>query len=402
VKIQEIQIPYEPSPKQMEFHASPARFRLFLGGIGAGKTFAGANEALGQALLQPGSLGVVISPTFTMVFDIAWRTFMQFCPEELRAYRNLTRLEVRLVNGSTILFRSADKPDKLRGLTAAWAWLDEGALMKEEVFLIIQGRLRQQGYDHKLWVTSTPKGKNWLYKVWCEQHANDPDYALIRARTADNPHLSPEYLESLKASFTGRFAQQELEAQFVGFDNLVYPEFDASIHVWPRPVELSRFREVVGGIDFGYTNPTAMLAVGVDGDGRLWVLDEIYERRLNSEQIVARAKLLRQKWQIERFFCDPSGAEHIATLQAQGIPAYPGNNAVLPGIQQVAALLAVQGDGLPRLLVVGDNCPHLLKEFEQYSWSEKGDQPLKCNDHAMDALRYVAMEMAKPKGWVLI
>jgi hypothetical protein len=38
---------------------------------------------------------------------------------------------------------------------------------------------------------------------------------------------------------------------------------------------------------------------------------------------------------------------------------------------------------------VGDACPRLMLELPYYTWQEGKDEPIKENDHAMDALRYL-------------
>ena len=60
---------------------------------------------------------------------------------------------------------------------------------------------------------------------------------------------------------------------------------------------------------------------------------------------------------------------------------------MLDGITQVQGLLRVRDDGRPRL-TVDPGCIDTINEFESYSWKPEKDEPVKENDHAMDALRY--------------
>jgi phage terminase large subunit len=62
---------------------------------------------------------------------------------------------------------------------------------------------------------------------------------------------------------------------------------------------------------------------------------------------------------------------------------------VLDGITKVQDYLKIQGDGKPRL-TVDPSCVNTINEFESYVWKENKDEPVKDNDHAMDALRYLA------------
>jgi hypothetical protein len=54
---------------QWEFVACGKRFSFYVGGIGAGKTYAGAVRAVVRAVDHPGSLGLVGAPTYTMLRD---------------------------------------------------------------------------------------------------------------------------------------------------------------------------------------------------------------------------------------------------------------------------------------------------------------------------------------------
>jgi phage terminase large subunit len=60
---------------------------------------------------------------------------------------------------------------------------------------------------------------------------------------------------------------------------------------------------------------------------------------------------------------------------------------VLDGIAAVQERLKVQADGLPRL-TVDPSCLNTINEFESYVWKPERDEPVKENDHALDALRY--------------
>ena len=108
------------TPPQREFWGSPAKFRLFVGGIGSGKTRAGALEVLRQ---PGGSTGMVLAPTYPMLRDATLRTFLELAQRGgvLEDFRK-AEMAATLMNGTTVLFRSADNPDRLRGPTG----LDRG------------------------------------------------------------------------------------------------------------------------------------------------------------------------------------------------------------------------------------------------------------------------------------
>lgn len=372
---------------QYDFVSCPERFTAFIAGIGAGKTLAGAVKAL-YWLAQHKGLGLIVAPTYPMLRDATLRTFLEVAGSEVVAKFHKGEMLIRCVNGSEILFRSADNPDRLRGPNVSWAWIDEAALCPTKTWEIVIGRLREKGRAGPCWITTTPKGRNWLYEQVGQM-------VVFRASTKDNPYLDPGFVASLEASYTGKFAQQELHGEFVAFEGLVYEEFDRSVHVAERT---GPWAQVVAGVDEGYTNPAVILVVVLDNDGRAHVVEEFYQRRVLQGDVVAEAKRLAQQHNISTFYADPSAAGLIAEMRAEGLSVLAADHAVMPGIQRVKAHLAVAGDGRPRL-TVAPSCVNTIAEFESYSWKEgrqgMKDEPEKMNDHAMDALRYALMGAAQ-------
>jgi len=197
----------------------------------------------------------------------------------------------------------------------------------------------------------------------------------------------------LAESYTGDFARQELEGDFVAFEGLIYPFFNRDTHVttrtWP-----TQFALTVAGVDWGYANPGVIVVYGVDSDGRMWGLHEEYVRRRRVEEWAVLARQLEQQYNVDYFFCDPAEPDNIDQFNRLGVHAVPAENEVWLGIQSVQNRLVVQGDELPRLLLP-PAFVNTATEFEQYQWMEfkEGihDKPKKVNDHTMDATRYASV-----------
>jgi predicted phage terminase large subunit-like protein len=194
----------------MMFWTDPARQRLFCGGVGAGKTYAGAIEVINQ---PPGSLGIAVSPTYTMLKDTTLRTFLELYENSgLIVSLNKTDMSMILKGERTVLWRSADKPEKLRGINAGWAWMDEAAFCDEEAYGVILGRLRRR--PGKLWLTTTPNGKqNWVYRLVCSGNVS-----VTRAPTQTNTFNPDFYVQTMLSSYDPQRAAQEIEGEFVDTD----------------------------------------------------------------------------------------------------------------------------------------------------------------------------------------
>ena len=394
---------YEPivwrlNPAQYAFVECRDRFSFYVGGVGAGKTWAGAVRAILRTQEQPRSLGLIGAPTYPMLRDVTERTFFELLPVDLLGRFNKTHRHLWLTNGSEVLFRSLDQPDRARGLNLAWFWLDEAPLCGHYAWEVLKGRLRQRDFDPAGWATGSPKGRNGFARDF--ELAPLAGHRLFRASTrANRRNLPPGYIEDL--GYTGAFADQEVEGLFVAFEGLVYL-FDASAGGHLRaPAEGATFARVIGGIDWGYTNPTAALVFGIDGDQRAWQLDEFYERRAGLRERVLPALVeLTRRYGVQVWYCGPDEPEHIAALKAAlaaaGLPcrAQAADNAVAAGIQTVTSLLAPRGDGT-RGLYVDPHCAATIAEYGSYCYAtadkarrDPAEQPLKQGDHAMDAARY--------------
>lgn len=371
----------ELSSTQMQFLTCEDRFTAFIGGIGSGKTFAGCVKDIMHAA-RPRTLGLVIAPTYPMMRDATLRTFLDIAGDAVETF-NKAEMTARLKGGGEVLFRSADNPDRLRGPNLHWAHIDEGAMCPAGTWEIIIGRLRADGQAGPCWITTTPNGRNWLYNRRSEM-------TIFHARTMDNPYLAPEFIRSLESAYTGEFARQELEGEFISLEGLVYPMFNHAAHVQRR--EGSEFTRWALTMDEGYTNPAVVLLIGIDGDGRVHVAREFYERGKLQKDVVALAADWYGEFGCESVSVDAAAAGLIADLRDCGVPAMPRKGRVLDGIAAVQAALKVQGDGRPRL-TVDPSCVNVINEFESYIWKENKDEPVKENDHAMDALRYYVGNM---------
>jgi hypothetical protein len=192
---------------QRRFWECPAKFRLYRGGVGSGKTFAGAVEALRQ---PRGSVGLVCAPTYRMLEDASLETFLALARRGgvLKSYLKGDRV-AELAGRRRILFRTADDPEHLRGPNVGWAWGDEAALAHPLTWQILLGRLRLPPY--RAWLTTTPRGnRNWTHTTFS---TGGPRYATIGASTRDAFWHPAEFVASMLANYSHDFARQEIDGE---------------------------------------------------------------------------------------------------------------------------------------------------------------------------------------------
>jgi PBSX family phage terminase large subunit len=384
-------------PKQYDFVQDSHANIAYIAGRGAGKTFAGIVKDFLYAMEHPGARVLVCAPSYTLLRDNARQTFLDICPRDYIVRYSMKENSVALRNGSIIWFRSLDQPDLLRGYTVAAVHIDEAGSVSKEASDIVRACLRQPGYPLQRWLTTTPKGKNW---IWAEfERDKDEDHNLYRARSSDNPHLPKNFEQSM--GYTGLFYKQEILGLFESFEGLVYPTFsrDLIIGVQSR----NDFGRTVAGVDFGYTDPACIEVVGQSKDRTcLTVCDEYYVKNVTIDDHIKAAKDLKERWDIKMFVCDPSRPDSIEMFRRAGLPVTKGHNDILGGITKVASYLPADPEKPEESrLTVSIACKNLVAEFEQYGFATNPDgevikeKPLDQSNHACDALRYATVYLAQ-------
>jgi PBSX family phage terminase large subunit len=390
------------SLRQRRFLDSQEATVVYQGGARAGKTWAGSLKALLLALQYPNCRGMIVAPSYPMLKQAVVVELTMLADSLGLLHRwawNKSDNEIVLHTGGRILLRTASNPSSLLGATLGWAVGDEVALWPKQAYDYLQGRLSDPRGPRQVVFTFTPKGTaHWTYGLLSESRAG---LDVVRATSHDNPTLPADYFERVDREY-GRGSliwRQEVLGEYVAFEGLVYPQFDVETHVVQVPEDI-RFVSVVGGVDWGWTNPGVLLVGGLDADGVLWIVEEVYASEQTIEWWVDRARELTEKWGVLTWYCDPSEPHNIHAFQREGLPATKAVNEIVPG------LAAVGGRLYANTLRISLECTHLRSETLTYCFKQsrdgviRPDQPATVNDHAMDAERYLVMGVtraSKPK-----
>ena len=131
-------------PSQSLFGALKARFKGFSGPVGSGKSASLCFETLRQSYINRGRQGLLAAPTFAMLRDAALSGLFGLLENQDVDF-NLRKADGELTikaPESTILLRSLDEPERLRGTNLAWFGIDELSYTREEAWLRLEARLR--------------------------------------------------------------------------------------------------------------------------------------------------------------------------------------------------------------------------------------------------------------------
>jgi len=402
-----VSMAYQPSEAQWRFSEAirgGSRVTLFLGGIRAGKTYAGAREALKQIYKynRLPNLGWIISPTYPMS-QVPERMFRAYAGDlvakHLKGERAFLMVPPKSMpnNYYRVEVKSAEEPDRLRGPSLGWIWIDEGAMISKECWDILMGRV----LDSKgiIFITTTPRGRNWLYDDVYLRSEKDDKYVTIQAPTSQNPHLDQQEIQNLRTRYSGEFAKQELDAEFMSYEGLVYKDYNPHYHCVKRK-EIPANAHIICGVDFGYNDPFVCLWLA-KWDGVWHLVDEHYQNHKTLDYHIRVLKEHPLAKRVAKYWGDPSAAQHRADMRAAGIDIYPAIKThdknsrrwVNTGIQEITKWLNLKSPNGDPMFEIWKNCINTNAEFMQYRYREvvgknSGEDPIDDSNHAMDALRY--------------
>ena len=384
----------------------------FVGGIGSGKTFAGAFMAM-MLSNEYDCPGLICANTYPQLRDSTLRQAKD-CWESMGVdvEFNENKKYVSL-DGREHFFRSLENYSDIRGMEIGWIWNDEGAFSSLDAYNTILGRLRHPNGPRLAFVTTTGNGRNWIYTHWVEDLLINPKLAGQRVlisdvSSKDNTHLPADYLAMITNSFSGQYALQEIGGQLVSMtggvfksmrDELVVPfKFDPKAH----PFDIS--------IDYGRRRPAVLFFTEPEKDMDM-LFDAILPEDILIDDLIAKIKA-RGYGDPMMITCDPagdSGNTHTYETDISKVrDAFPNSSLRYsrdPALTRIEVGISLLDNRLDRgLLLFADSLKHrrpgdyasVVSAFYElhYPMAKDGkaisNQPKKDgkNDHPIDAARY--------------
>ena len=244
-----VPLPYQPFPKQRAFHASPAKYRLFGGAAGPGKSKALLMEAILQAHEHPGANTLLLRRTFPELEQSLLLYFRRDVPRELYDNFNESKHVVTWRNGSTTRFgycQSESDVYQYQGAEFLFIGIDELTLftLRQWQFLTSRNRCPVRGAFPNMAGATNPGniGHAWVKSLWIDKTPApgmenpaeyDPaDYDFIPARVGDNPVYAGDehYLKTLRA-LPSHLRRAFLDGDWEVFAGQYFDNFDCARHV---------------------------------------------------------------------------------------------------------------------------------------------------------------------------
>ena len=308
----------------------PQTYRAFVGGIGSGKTIAGAELYLEAAMESPASTGIICArdlpqckkSQIAALEQVAWEWAEKNGVHPIQSHNRSDHF-FQLINGHKAYYTGVKYPDAIRGITAALIWWDEPNSAEDPnyAFRVLRGRLRQTGTNIArllFLLTGTPDGLQGPMMYWRDRCKHEvlpgifigsgqfSEWLMVKMRTGDNSANPRDYESDARADYDKRFAAQELDA---GFD--------------------PRFHELHVAIDWGLRYPHVLWFArdrAAAEDQRIpsdVIIDEFCEDDATVDQVLQVLADRQETWgrPYDCFYPDPAGKQenHILRKKFPGV-----------------------------------------------------------------------------------
>lgn len=315
----------EPYPAQCEVIKScvygPERYTICNGGRQLGKTVILITVSLAWALNTPEQLIMVVSPTDKQVKEIYDKT----CETIKSGYSQLVKsskaspgtIEISFVNGSRIIYRSAEAENSLRGYALNYLLVDEASFIKEKIFfqvltpsLLIRGK--------KVYLSSTPCGNNYFKKLFQLGQGTEESYKSFKITYRENPYVMGDPVKLKFIQEQERILPKEMfEQEYLG-------EFSQSASVFKYVDELATLnrsvpqgQEVVAGIDIAMLRDYTVCTI-LDTQGNL--LDYLRFNKLEMNEAVSTLEAFLKQWNPRKIIIETNnqGITFYSMLKERG------------------------------------------------------------------------------------
>src|SRR5947209_2627383 len=268
---------YHAFPRQDEFHRSRAKYRLFGGAAGPGKTKALLWEVIFQAMETPGCDTLLLRRTYPELESSLLAYFRRDVPRSFYRSYNESKHLVTWPNGSTTRFgycRNENDVYQYQGAEFLFIGIDELThfTLKQWQFLTSRNRCPIPRSFACMAGASNPGniGHAWVKALWVD-HVPPPgydrpelydaaDYDFIRAKLADNPiYANDAAYQRALAALPAHLRRAFLDGDWNVFAGQYFDVFDFSRHTArPEDLRLEHWWPRWISVDWGFQHPSAV------------------------------------------------------------------------------------------------------------------------------------------------
>ncbi len=416
-----VEFPFRPLPVHLPFHASTARVKCAIGGVGSGKTRALCMDAARFALAQPGSDMLLTRRTVPDLRRTTEKELFEALPDELVRRSKIVRLgghveSITFPNRSMLTLAGMEDWKKHKSMNLSWIGIDEASEQTRDNIEGIMNRLRQVHplggaplpsggiMASQMVLASNPAGQDHLWEMFVNPATRRDDSSVHLSTPMDNPYLPPEYIDLL-LQMPVPYIRRFVECRFDAAAGRVYPEWAWETHVL-APRKPGGFGDVIWfGMDPGVLSPTAGLWAEVDrANNRLVAVAEYQEAGRKAADHAAawrRREARMAPARIGRRIADPNitTRDQGTTMELADIYSRLGFNFEKGPVRQDVRIPALANAIAGYSWVCTEDTPRLYEQLLNARWEDQAprlrdlgefrEKIKKGNDHLHDTAQYL-------------
>lgn len=347
------------------------------GGAGSGKSYTVAQFLVIERLMKLRNKRLLVTRKYNPSLRVTSYQLVKEILNDLTIPYNELKTEqiITLPRRNEIYFRGLDDPEKIKSSEFNYIWMEEATEFDYEDYLQLKLRLRRQTEcGNQMYMTYNPVS-GWTQKAFFETESDD--IAILKTTYQDNPFLDKEYVKALLN------LKEQDETYYQIYTLGEYAEAKNKIFNNYKIVQKlpSNFDEIIYGIDFGFNNPSVILEIGIKDD-EIYVTKEFYQSQITNSDLIRELEHFVKNKNCE-IYADSAEPARIEEIARAGFNIYPAEKNVKDGIDFVKR----------KMIYLNEECANACREIQMYKWKEDKsgnilDEPVKFNDHTMDALRY--------------
>jgi len=360
-----------------------SRFVVNYGGAGSSKSYTQTQHEIIRALQKKEKI-LVIRKVGTTLKDSVISLFVSILNDwGLSEYykENKATQFIEFKNGSIILFKGMDDPEKIKSIAGVTRiWIEEASELSQKDFNQLNLRLR--GADNlQMTLTFNPIDEDhWIKHHFFDNKAIKEKTTIIKTTYKDNRFIDDDYkaeLESYKFIDKNYYKIYALGEWGSISEGRIFQPWEV----------IDKFPEIDGawyGLDFGFSNDPTAIVKTIRKKDRIYLDEILYRTGLTNDEIASY--LFDSGYVDEPVICDSAEPKSIAELNKFGIYAIPADKkpgSIMAGI-----------DYLKRnKILVTQRSLNIIKENKYYQWKEDKEgkiinQPKDWMNHSIDAIRY--------------
>lgn len=411
---------------------------LLIGGYGSGKSYHIAFKII-LKLLNEKRKALVVRQVYDTIYESCYDLFKEILDEmhllaadynEFKKKKNKcvalkSPLRIMFPNGSQIIFKGMDKPEKVKSINGvSIVWMEECSEISVDAYKELLGRIRTPDVSMHFILSCNPVNReNWVYNQFFVRRLDNGKKLVVvdedkfydkgciikngiyyhHSIPSDNPWLPWQYLRRLDdlKNYDYPLYMVARWGRFGASGTRVFPQFTIATKKmqFKRRVQELGIENMYFGFDFGFEESyNAVLSMSVDvKESILYIWDEIYVNKLTDPEMARREDMQKLKDRLDNYYemgynkiivADNEDPKAIQYYRQMGFLIRPTRNKFngsrLSNTRKIKRF---------RQIIVSPKCENTIKELKDLSYKKNSQGEIiydefNIDPHTLSAIWY--------------